>query len=287
MKKVVASLVAVAGLSVAAKAVVNTNLVWQLSSDGGTNWAQYNAGSPLQVAPGASVQARAVVSYIQGSNTATPIGLASLFFQPVVTNWTAADTLAGFVNGGIGSNTSTPPGVVTNNTDFGRLSPFGRTALASSNALFGHVQDNGSGTTVLRIAQRQATSFIGGTGNSSGGSGVPIAQLSDVGRTTADPAFNPNLTNVVIFRYGITLSSAATRPDLSFDSPIAGFGNLNTTNGDREVYYFGASTESTGQLRGTANVTASFLRVIPVPAPASAALLGLGGLVAARRRRQA
>src|SRR5258706_16092609 len=101
MKSVIASIVAVAGMSVAASAVVNTSIVFQTSADG-TNWfggtRDYNLGSQVMV--------RALVTY---TGSGTPYGLASFVFQPTVSNAVAGDTMSPFLNGGVGSNTSTPP----------------------------------------------------------------------------------------------------------------------------------------------------------------------------------
>ena len=104
MKSVIASLVAVAGMSVAANAVVNTNVTWQVSLDGNT-WS-----SAVDAAAGQQVMARALVSY---TGTAAPLGLASFVFQPTVSNALAGDTVSPFINGGVGSNTSTPSGVIS------------------------------------------------------------------------------------------------------------------------------------------------------------------------------
>jgi MYXO-CTERM domain-containing protein len=284
MKSVIASLVAVAGMSVAANAVVNTNITWQTSANG-TDWA----GGLRSYAPGTQVMARALVTY---TGTGTPFGLASFVFQPTVSNFTAADTVSAFINGGVGSNTSTPPGVLigsaqaNDTTSFGRLSPWGRSATSSTSAIRGffHTNPNGDGINYLRIAQSQVTSWIGGGGNTTGGSGVNIAQLSNVGRTTSDPAFEPGLTNVYVFKFGFTLDPAnSTRPDLVIDAPLAGFGNRNTASGDREVYWWADMNEASGSNRGTALVTTAQVHVTPTPA--SLALLGLGGLAVGRRRR--
>lgn len=285
MKKVIASLVAVAGMSVAANAQVNTNVTWQVSANGIDGWA--GNAQPLNVLPGSTVYVRALVSY---TGTAAPLGLASMQFQPTVSNWSGADTLAAFVNGGAGSNTSTPIGVVTDpnsTTSFGRLSPFGRTSLNATAFLKGHTHSGGAGGAPagswLRVAQAQVTSWFGGTGNTTGGSGIPISQLNDSGRQPIDPPFVSSLQNVVVFKMAFTLSSVDSRPDLVIDSPTEGFGNRNTTTGAREVYWFASMTEGTGSIRGTAAITTASVHV--VPAPASMALLGLGGLAVARRRR--
>jgi hypothetical protein len=253
-----------------------------------TNWS-----SSVTANPGQTVYSRALVSY---TGTASPIGLASLIFQPTVSNWDdtpPADMLLPFVNNGQGSNTSTPPGVVTNPNDptqFGRVSPFGRSSTSSSSALRGFVQTGPGPTTNpvpagpwLRFAQSQVTAWIGGTGNTTGGSGVPIAQLSNVGRGTADPAFLAQTQDVQVFKFGVQLGDLTGRT-MVIDSPTAGFGNLNTATGDREVYWYLTLTEATGQERGTAVVNPASI-IVPVPTPASVALLGLAGLVATRRRR--
>jgi uncharacterized protein (TIGR03382 family) len=283
MKSVIASLVAVAGMSVAANAVVNTSVVFQTSSDG-TNWFggthDYNAGT--------QVMSRALVTY---TGTGTPFGLASFVFQPTVSNAIAADTMSAFINGGVGSNTSSPSGVIsggqlTDTTSFGRVSPWGRSATASSSAIRGffHTNPNNDGINYLRIAQTQVTSWIGGTGNTTGGSGVNIAQLSNVGRTTSDPAFNPSLSSVYVFKFGFTADATGGDRNMVIDAPLAGFGNRNTTTGDREVYWWGDMNEASGSIRGTAAVTTATAHIL-VPTPASLALLGLGGLAVGRRRR--
>ncbi len=259
-----ATLAGCAALSSAAVAVDNTQIIYQVSTD---NAAWF---SDLLVQPGDTVYCRAVVSFIHGSHgTTTPVGLAAFVFQPTVSNWdnvgtgSERDTLLPFVNNGAGGNTSFPLGVVTdpsNPTAFGRVSPYGRINFSATSAIRGHLNES-SGISYLRIAQATATSFIGGPGNSTGGQGVPISQLSDVGRTASDPAFNPALEGIVVFKFGIVLSSDGGSRNLLVDAPIAGFGNRNSVTGDREVYWFGSLTESTGQLRGTPIVTPAYIQI--------------------------
>jgi uncharacterized protein (TIGR03382 family) len=280
MKSVIASLVAVAGMSAAANAVVNTQINFQTSADGVT-WF----GIQRDYAAGSTVQVRALVTY---TGSGTPFGLASFVFQPTVSNATAGDGIAAFINGGQGSNTSTPPGVIQvgDTANFGRVTPWGRSATSSSSAIRGffHTNPNGDNVNFLRIAQAQVTSWIGGAGNTTGGSGVNIAQLSNVGRTTSDPAFNGQLANVYVFKFGVVLDAAATAERvLTVDAPAGGFGNRNSTTGDREIYWWGDMNEASGSIRGTANVATVGIHVVPTPA--SLALLGLGGLAVGRRRR--
>jgi len=284
MKSVIASLVAVAGMSVAASAVVNTNITFQTSADG-TNWF----GGQHDYTAGTQVMARALVTY---TGTGTPFGLASFVFQPTVSNAVAGDTMSPFLNNGVGSNTSTPLGVLSaaqgsDTTSFGRLSPWGRSATASSSAIRGffHSNPNGDGVNYLRIAQSQVVNWFGGAGNTSGGSGVNIAQLSNVGRTTSDPAFNGSLSNIYVFKFGFTTDAASADRLMTISVPANGFGNFNTTSQEREIYWWGDMNEASGSVRGTAAVTNAVAHIIPVPTPASLALLGLGGLAVGRRRR--
>jgi uncharacterized protein (TIGR03382 family) len=274
MKSVIASLVAVAGIAVAANADVNTRIDMLVSADG-TNFAP-----EVTVAPGAVVQVLVSVSY---TGTASPLGLASFVFQPTVSNFGAGAGLA-FANGGAGSNTSTPLGVIADSSgNYGRISPWGRTAMTTSTAIT-NFNNNSVGQpagSFLRIAQRQVTAWIGGPGNTTGGSGVNIAQLANVGRTASDPAFNPALQSVHVFRFGFTVDAAATL-DMSVDAPAGGFGNRNSTTGDREIYWWADLNEASGSIRGTALVIPG---TVHVPSPASLALLGLGGLAIGRRRR--
>jgi hypothetical protein len=164
---------------------------------------------------------------------------------------------------------------------YGRISPWGRTAMTTATAIT-NFDNNSVGQPAgswLRIAQRQVTAWIGGVGNTSGGSGVNIAQLANVGRTSSDPAFNSQLTNIHVFRFGFTLDAGGL--DQIIDLPAAGFGNRNSTTGEREVYWFADMNEASGSIRGAALVVPG---VIHIPGPGGATLLGLGAL--ARRRRR-
>jgi hypothetical protein len=259
-----------AGLAVSAaacsmaQAEVNTLVEWQVSADN-VHWT-----SSLAAAPGDLVFVRARASYI---GTAQPIALNSFLFQPTVSAWDAdgpnIDSLAPFVNGGMGSNSSIPIGVVTDPADptqFGRLYPFGRSALSSTAFIQGHVHTNGSGGAPpgswLRIAQSQVTSWIGGTGNTTGGSGVPIRQLVwTCDRCTTDPIPNLELQNVTVFKFGINLSSDAAPRLLRIDSPLPAFGNRNTATNEREVYWILDPFEPSGSIRGTPVVSAATIRI--------------------------
>jgi MYXO-CTERM domain-containing protein len=273
MNRTIAALVAVVGACGAAGAEMNTRIDVLVSRDG------VNFAPTIFALPGETLQVLISVSYI---GTASPLGLASMVFQPTVSDFAAS--ALGFVNGGAGSNTSTPSGVISDSAgSYGRISPWGRTAMTTSTAIT-NFDDNSVGQpagTWLRIAQRQVTAWIGGPGNTSGGSGVNIAQLSNVGRTASDPAFNPQLTNIHVFRFGITVDPFTTLGDMTIDLPLNGFGNRNSTTGEREIYWWGDMNEASGSIRGTAIVFPA--HTSPSPGPLWA--LGVAGLAGTRRRR--
>jgi hypothetical protein len=276
MKRLMAT-AAVVGLCGAASADVNTRIDVLVSSDG------VNFSDQVLASPGETVQVLISVSYI---GTALPLGLASMVFQPTVSNFHPTYTPLPFVNGGAGGNTTNPPGVAVDFPDqYGRITPWARTAMTTSTAIT-NFNNNSVGQPIgdwLRIAQRQVTAWIGGAGNTTGGSGVNIAQLANVGRTASDPAFNPALTNIHVFRFGFTLDSLNNFEFMTVDLPANGFGNRNSTTGDREVFWWGDLNEASGSIRGTAEVHVG--RVV-IPAPASAALLVLAGAGISRRRRR-
>jgi len=281
MKKVIASLVAVAGMSVAASGQGTVD--WQVSNDG-VNWSD-----TVNALPGQQIVARARVT--TSSAVSPNLGLASFVMQPTVSSWTAGDTLAAFHNTGIQGNSIVGSMILEDGTEggldgpFGRFNPWGRTATSGTNFIKGHLHTGGvggapAGGNWLRIAQATITSWIGGTGNTSGNSGVPISQNN---QSTQGITYNTNLANILVFQFGFTLSSDPAARSLVIDVPALGFGNRNTTTGEREMYWFATGSESTGQIRGAALSSSATVNVVPTPA--SIALLGLGGLIVGRRRR--
>lgn len=283
MKKVIVSILAVAGSAAAANAQGLVDL--QVSLDG------VNFHNSVDANPGQIVVVRTSVNYSGG--VAPNLGLASFVYQPTVSNWDAAgasDTLLPFLNGGVQGG-SIPGSMVSpadaGGTDgpWGRIDPWGRTATSSTSFIRGHVHTGGSGGAPagswLRIAQNQVTSWIGGAGNTTGGSGVPISQLNQA----ANPGgYVSALEGVVVFQFAIQLSADTDLRTLTVDAPNGGFGNRNATTGVREMYWFATQIESTGSIRGGVTVDGALINV--VPSPASLALLGLGGLVAVGRRRR-
>jgi len=271
-------LIAFCGLATLAHGQANVFL--EVSPAGAETWSN----SIPNAAAGQSIDVRVRMSY---NGTQQPIGLASLYMQPTVSNWRNTglqDVFGALVNGGQGSNTSTPPGSVPNAPgQYGRVSPYASRATNSFQTLSGIVQSV-SGTTYLRIAQQYATDPIGQGLNITGDRGVPISQLSTIGRTTSDPAFNSSITNIVVFKFNITLSTTAVARTMEVTIPAGGFGNLNTTTGAREIRWYAGMNEATGSIRGGATVMPA--TITEIPGPGAAALLGLSGLAMARRRRR-
>ena len=276
--KCAVSLLAIAGLAAVTQAQALVQL--EVSSAGAEQWSNtFN-----EAIPGGSVDVRVKVSY---NGTAQPLGLASMYMQPTVSNWRTTgsiDTLAPLHNAGQGSNISNPSGGVFDAVgQFGRITPYANRSTSGSLALTGFVQAV-SGTTYLRIAQAYATDWIGTGFNATGGRGIPISQLNDVGRTSFEPAFANSTQNVVVFKFRINLSADPGGRSLTVNIPPDAFGNLNTSTNTREIRWYANMSEATGSIVGAATVVPATINLI-IPSPASLAALGMGGLVLARRRR--
>ena len=353
MKSVIASLIAVAGMSVAAHGQVVMRML--VSNDGGATW-----GSNVNVDPTINnhVDVLVTVSYTGTSTSIAGIGSAN--FQPIVSNWDntgagatidhlspigqGGNTLGTMINAqssssGVGSpnpyltgtpggagGTAVPAGPYQAGT-YGRVLPFGRTFLDGANAIQGFLHVNPptdqlgrtyAAGTYMRIAQGNIPDWFNATTNNSGGSGVNVAQLYAVGRTTSDPNFwgnqdfvydpgdpdngipatytptanghNERRQNVQVFRFGIDLSNETTARTLLVDAPLAG--QQVSTGTTRYIGLYTTSNASNpnpaSQIAfGTGATQSSVVSgtITIIPTPASLALLGLGGLVVGRRRR--
>jgi hypothetical protein len=265
MKKAITVILGLVGLPLSLEAADNTRVDWQVSPDN-IHWS-----SQLRTPQGHEVWVQAVVTY---TGTASPVGLASFVFQPTVSGW---DPSGPSLDGSVvytPANTEFPPyhphpevDDPSDPTQFGRVTPFKRLSVSSTSMITGFVHTDQSGGAPpgswLRIAQLYDTSWIGGTGNTTGAGGVPISQLSNVGRTTADPPFNSATSQVLVYKFGIFLSEDYVQRTLVIDSPAAGFGNRNSATGDREVYWYGSMVESTGSIRGTPVIVPATIYVQP------------------------
>lgn len=296
MKKVIGSLVAVAGLAAAASAQpVATELKYEVRvANGGNNtgWV-----SSLDAAPGTQIECRAVISYI---GTGTVGGLGQMAFQPITNSWTAGDSLiqtGGPANNGIGpvgGTRSTPIGTVDDLPGvYGRITPWGANATTTSTFLRGFI-GTGTAAGLMRIAQNHITNWVGtgatsgatANNNQNGGGGVSIAQIANPARVATDPPFNNGSSNLVVFKWSFILSAATDSRTLTITTPQEGI-NRTLSNGVYvpNIRWFATEQEATPSVQTAAQVVDASVRVVAVPAPGALALLGLGGLVAARRRR--
>jgi hypothetical protein len=266
-------------LCLAGAAHAQTLIDFKVSTDGVT------FGDHAAVTEGQTVVVRTQVTY-QGPGTA--FGLASFVFQPTVSNWNNC-TLLPFINGGVGDNTS--GGVVPADQiggldgPWGRVSPWGRAATTSTGFLRGHYHTGGAGGAPagswLRIAQNHVTSWIGGAGNTTGGSGVPISQLGETQRGPDDPPFNSQADNIIVLEFAIRIE-AGFGGSMQIDAPIDGFGNRNAVTGVREVYWWD-DTIKTGTARYAPVVDGATITLVPSPG----AIPLMTVLLAPRRRRAA
>jgi len=282
VKNLIASIVVTAGLaSVAAGQITRMDVE---TSVNGTTWT---SGTRL-VNPGTAVQVRYRVSFIANGTTAVPTGFHSLSFQPTFSNWTNADTLAPFAVSG--NNISTPAGSVTDASGaFGRISPFAATGTQTTDPYRGHVQTD-SGTTYLRIARNTITNWVGNgptttTGaanNFNGSGGLPLVQKNINQIAVGEPAFAPGITNILLAKFGFTLSADSTVRTLTISAPTLGM-TRTTATGLREASWFESAQASFGAIKGVVEVVDAQVQVIP--APGALCLVGAGGLVALRRRR--
>jgi len=321
MKSVIASLIAIAGMS----AVANAQLMKMLVSTDGTTFT-----NSVSATPGQTVQVLVTVSYTGTSSAVTGFGSAN--FQPTISNWGSDLSLLPMRQGGnvlpaggagmiqpqfyAGTTAGDGPHVSAGYVagSYGRVNPMGRTFLDDANAITSFVHNNpdGTGLTYLRIAQANVPMWFGQAGNTTGGSGVNVAQLYVVGRTTDDPDFwgnkevnqvdpsdpsagwavtpvpnpagNARRNNVEVFRFAFTVGTGGTDRFLTIDAPLAGQQETTAGSGVRYIgYWNNPAATNPGALLAPVVQTGSVHVVIPTPA--TLALMGLGGLVIARRRR--
>jgi hypothetical protein len=263
-----------------ASAVINTRIDVLISTDG----ANFVPSMLLPSNVGTlTVEVKINVSYI---GTATALGLNRFSFQPTVSNWAPTDALLP-ITAAYGTCLSTPSGSVPDAPgQYGRIHPFAWSNISITQRLTGHVHLNGGNGAPagnwLRIAQLQITSWMGGAGNTTGAGGIPLSQPANIGRTNEGPPFVPDLVAVTVFRYAVALDTTTFRAGpVVCDIPANGFGNLNTSTGEREVWWYANRNEASGSIRGTAVVVPAVI----VPTPPGTLLLTCGILAWSRRRR--
>jgi len=264
-----AAIAAVVGL--AAIATAQTRLEYQVSLAGEENWH-----SSINVTPGTSVDIRARVSYV-GSQPV--LGLGSVIFQPTISNWVTTAGIADsyFAVPAVGWS---PDGAGV----YGRITYPRNNSTNTSLSYVGHVNSVG-GTNYLRIALPQVTNWFGGSGNTTAGSGVLIGQINrDVEfRPPSVPPFVDLVSDVVVFKFKVTIGSTSPVRSLVVDTPTNGFGNFQSATGQRTGNWFANYIEPVGSIEAAAFATQAVIHV--VPSTGTCTLL-IAGALAARRRRE-
>ncbi len=258
-------------------------------------------GSTLDALPGDRIEVRAMVSYI---GTAPVIALGQIIFQPTLSNWATGDALLTnsllgqsgglFHPDGIGSSgsyiTTPPAGVPDVPGAYGRAMPF--TAAAVGSRFYrGHTQSV-AGISYLRIARSDVTNWFGvgpssGAGavnNTNGGGGVLCWQGSlGFGRPSSAPPPLIATQDILVFKFGFTLSTSPASRELSIFTPPLGIGRFTGSSGygGPATGWFVAPDEGgPGSHRTDVEVVAGLLRVVPSPAT-----LGLFAFACVYRRR--
>ena len=264
MKKLIGSLLVVAGLAATAQAAPNTQFTVQLSRTGDAGSWTSNLDISTDNPRTGRIYARVLVSYVQNDGP-VPLFLNGVRCQPTVSNWNS-------------SLDSALPIVPRDRVALGQTATFGRTfgaaTIGTSDALAAHVTPNS-----LRFAAFSVTNAIGagsGSNNIDGSRGI------NTSNNTLAPTLG--LTDIVLFTFAFDTSTNQANRVLTFDVPAAGvrrFVAADDTQGRGADWVTSASPFTAIR----ANVMATNTATLTVPAPASLALLGLGGLVTGRRRR--
>jgi hypothetical protein len=313
MKSIV-TLLAVAGLAGVAQAQAfptNTNMVFEVWN--GSAWS-----STTNATPGSSVafRVRAVWTGAAGAVSAFDSTLVQPYFSNADNSGASQDGLAPFArlaSGTFGATSLTPAQAAATDTGVTGRVNFGRTAMQSSTfnvlTFFRHggggAQNGAPAGSFLRIAG--SGTWAGsdnpqGTGannqwpaasNPTGVAaeiqkvlrGINLGQAGDPLPAGAPYTFTAG-TDVVVFRGAFVVSSDAgqnrTVSLTSDSSTLAREGGANSTDDRRRVIWKASNGEAVGGIKSS---VAFVPATIVIPTPASIALMGLGGLVVARRRR--
>jgi len=267
MKKVLGSLLVLAGMAMTANAQVSqrTQYEIELSTDG-TTWTNNLEVNPALVS---RVFARVHVSYVANGGP-TPLFFNGGRMQPLGAGWNQAggDTVLPFnATGRIVANYGETP-------TLGRV--FGAGTVA---AVVAHQYSFG-GENYLRFAETAAVNHPGqgsGTNNLTGGAGI----------NTSNNTLSPQLgiSERELFVWGMSFN-ASRAGSIGFTIPQEGFRTSGTTANPpstRSATWVTETSPFTTVEAPTIDTIGATLTF--VPAPGAAALLGLGGLVVGRRRR--
>lgn len=309
MKNVIVSLVALAGIAGAASAQtqlpVGATLRYEVSVGGGA-WS-----SNATINAGERVEWRAVVSYT-GSNAAVALG--RIFYQPVLSNTDNSgpntDSLGAWRNNGVSGqgNTTLAQGLLTNaeGADANSLPSYGRvrfgftsrsTTAGSSGGLVGIAHSGGSAGApagdYIRIAASNNPNWYPATipsGSVALNNQILWGVVSDNSAATSS-WFSAGTQNVVLFRQAFIASTDTSLTDrvVSLTSEASTLFRAGGAAGTDDTRFMTWALAGEGGSTATERVGVAYeaatITIRAVPAPGAVALLGLGGLIAGRRRR--
>lgn len=305
MKNVIVSLVALAGVAGIANAQVTqepigATLTYQVALPGGA-W-----GSNVVAPVGTRVEWRAILNF---TGTQAAAALGRIYYQPVfgnTDNTGTTDNLGAWRNGGSSGqgNTTLAQGLLSaaEGASSNQLADYGRvvfgftsrsTTAGSSGALTGvrHNGDNGAPAgSYIRIAGTNNGTWYPATqpnGSVALNNQILWGVVSD-NNTAASTWFSAGTQGVVVLRQAFIVGDQDART-ITLNSEAATLQRAGGSSGtdDTRFMTWAAAGEggSTATIRVGVNYAGATITVPPVPAPGAVALLGLGGLVAGRRRR--
>jgi hypothetical protein len=262
----------------------STSLTFQASTDGIT-WT-----SAVTARTGQRVLVRVVASYTQHTPGPAPMGLASIYFQPTLSNWSAGnDSMLPFAASGTNTTGGAVPDVSGTDAPLGRIMPFAATGPSERDPYTTHEQSV-LGISYARIARASATQWpLPWSSGSTGGSGSVVASQRAVANTIpSEGPFNFGLVDVVIMKFGFVAGRPAgagggslTSRRLAVSSPPQTLLN-NWQTGVPEAAWYASETDTFGQIRSAVTIRPASVTIVPAPALTFPAL---ALMVWARRRR--
>lgn len=265
MKKIVA-LIAVAGMAAAAVAAPNSQFKFEVSTDGGATWVSSSSVSVNTAGAAVQVLARTSVRYVRNDGPAT-ILLGSARHQPLVSGVVAGDSVLPFT-----ATTVVAPnfGDGIQASDLGRL--YGATTVGAV------VAQRPVGGSTIHFAEAAGTDLPGAGNNAAGNRGV---------NTAANVLSAPDIDTtqwLPLWQFGLVLEAGAMNSSRTVDFSVPQAG-LRLNNGNRSLGWTSSRSPLTTQEAAWMQGEDGAVTINVIPAPGAAALVGLAGLVAGRRRR--